>query len=292
MRTISAGLQAHLDGRAATLCRCWRLKRRDGAVLGFTDHDDALLFEGTRFEAAAGLTGSEAEAVLGLGPGGEEVEGALSSEAIREPDLAAGRYDGAEVEVFAVNWQAVEERVLLGVFDLGEVTREGERFRAELRGAAARLDRMRGRIYSRRCDAALGDARCGIDLGRAGRRVAGTVRSAGPGGIVVEASALGTDFEHGAVSILSGGAAGLEGRLVAVTSESAGAWRLSLLEPLDLAAGDRLQLTVGCDKSFATCKARFANAENFRGFPHLPGSDAAFRIAKRDGLHDGSPLVP
>ncbi len=28
-----------------------------------------------------------------------------------------------------------------------------------------------------------------------------------------------------------------------------------------------------CDKSFATCRDVFANAENFRGFPHMPGPD-------------------
>lgn len=29
-----------------------------------------------------------------------------------------------------------------------------------------------------------------------------------------------------------------------------------------------------CDKRFATCRDTFANAENFRGFPHMPGNDA------------------
>ena len=30
---------------------------------------------------------------------------------------------------------------------------------------------------------------------------------------------------------------------------------------------------LSCDQRFETCKARFANAENFRGFPHMPGPD-------------------
>jgi len=32
-------------------------------------------------------------------------------------------------------------------------------------------------------------------------------------------------------------------------------------------SGDR------CDKRFATCRDRFANGINFRGFPHIPGND-------------------
>ncbi|MDX5493645.1 MAG: phage BR0599 family protein, partial [Alphaproteobacteria bacterium] len=27
------------------------------------------------------------------------------------------------------------------------------------------------------------------------------------------------------------------------------------------------------DKQFTTCRDRFANAVNFRGFPHMPGND-------------------
>jgi uncharacterized phage protein (TIGR02218 family) len=31
--------------------------------------------------------------------------------------------------------------------------------------------------------------------------------------------------------------------------------------------------SAGCDKQFATCRDRFGNAANFRGFPHIPGND-------------------
>ncbi len=38
-------------------------------------------------------------------------------------------------------------------------------------------------------------------------------------------------------------------------------------------AGDAFTIRPGCDKSFATCRAKFDNAVNFRGFPHVPGTD-------------------
>ena len=40
-----------------------------------------------------------------------------------------------------------------------------------------------------------------------------------------------------------------------------------------LALGDAFTVTAGCDKRFSTCRDRFANAVNFRGFPHIPGND-------------------
>jgi len=40
-----------------------------------------------------------------------------------------------------------------------------------------------------------------------------------------------------------------------------------------------------------TCKARFDNVENFRGFPHMPGNDTALAVAKRDDVeNDGGSL--
>ena len=39
MKTLSPALAAHMDGEVTTLATCWKLKRRDGVILGFTDHD-------------------------------------------------------------------------------------------------------------------------------------------------------------------------------------------------------------------------------------------------------------
>ena len=37
--------------------------------------------------------------------------------------------------------------------------------------------------------------------------------------------------------------------------------------------GDGVTLRAGCDKAFSTCRDRFANTINFRGFPHMPDND-------------------
>jgi uncharacterized phage protein (TIGR02218 family) len=53
---------------------------------------------------------------------------------------------------------------------------------------------------------------------------------------------------------------------------------------------DAFVVRAGCDKRLETCAGRFANAVNFRGFPHIPGNDAVIRYAKRDGSNSGQPL--
>ncbi len=49
---------------------------------------------------------------------------------------------------------------------------------------------------------------------------------------------------------------------------------------LSIAPGDAFVVITGCDKQLATCRARFANALNFRGFPHMPGPDYVLAVAK------------
>ena len=75
MRTIPAALQAKLDSGVTTLCRCWIVTRRDGAVQGFTDHDEDVAVDGLTCRAGTGLTGSEATAQLGMAVVGSEISG-------------------------------------------------------------------------------------------------------------------------------------------------------------------------------------------------------------------------
>ncbi len=165
MRAIPPALQARLDSGVTTLARCWIVTRRDGVVMGFTDHDTDLTVSGTLCHAGTGFTASEATARLGLQVDGSEIAGALADELLAEADLAAGRYDAAGIEVHLVDWSEPSLHVLLAKGVLGEVRREGAAFTAELRSLAHRLNEESGRLYTATCSADLGDARCQIDLG-------------------------------------------------------------------------------------------------------------------------------
>jgi uncharacterized phage protein (TIGR02218 family) len=54
--------------------------------------------------------------------------------------------------------------------------------------------------------------------------------------------------------------------------------------------GDAFRIAAGCDKRFSTCREKFANAVNFRGFPHMPGNDFVLRVARQGepGMDGGS----
>jgi uncharacterized phage protein (TIGR02218 family) len=289
MRTVPAALKAHLNGEATTTCHCWRVTRRDGVVIGFTDHDRDLGFEGTVFLAASGFAASESAQSAGLGAEADEVAGGFSSAAIDEADLAAGRYDGARVELFLVNWALPEQHMRLSVREIGEVVRAGGQFRAELRSLTHRLNQPQGRLYNRRCDASLGDERCRVDLA-AWRGEGAVVEMIDRSRLLVSGLA---GFENGFFRQgRIGFSGGLSAEVDAHERRSDGTAILSLWLPLeeDVEAGRAFTVTAGCDKTFATCRQRFSNQLNFRGFPHVPGADFAYSYADGERVHDGGPI--
>lgn len=295
MRQLPAGLQAHLDGGATTLCRCWRLTRTDGAVFGFTDHDRDLSFDGTLFEAEAGFEATEMVSTLGLAVGNLDAAGALTSERLSEQALSAGLFDDAVVEIFLVNWADPAQRLLVRSGNLGEVTRSDRAYRAEIRGLAHILNQPQGRVFQFPCDADLGDARCGIDLEdpsfKAQAAVAAVLDRGRFSASGLSAFADGW-FTRGTVTWTSGANAGrrMEVKLHRLSGPLAA---IDLWQPMSeaIAIGDGFDIRAGCDKQFSTCNAKFANGLNFRGFPHMPGNDFALSYPVRgEGVNDGGSL--
>jgi uncharacterized phage protein (TIGR02218 family) len=287
MKALPAGLQAHLDTGATTLAWCWRVERRDGQVYGFTSHDRDLTFDGTMYEAGAAFTPAELRSDTALAVDAQDAEGALSSDTITEADIAAGRWDGAVVQVWRVNWQDVSQRVLMRSGTLGEIRRGRVAFTAEVRSLAHALAQPVGRTYQGRCDAELGDARCGVNLAAfTGTGAVGTVLGARQlvvTGLDAFAPPL---FNRGLLTFTSGANAGLS---FEVAGHLAG--ELTLLEApvLPVVAGDAIAVSAGCDKTAATCRAVFGNIVNFRGFPDIPGEDA-LRVAKTSAANTGAVL--
>ncbi|MBQ0822279.1 DUF2163 domain-containing protein [Microvirga sp. HBU67558] len=293
MRPISQNLSAHLAGGATNLCHCWRLVRRDGAAFGFTDHDRDLAFGGTIYAARTGLEAAEVTAELGFAVGGGEVSGALVSAGLTEDDIASGLYDDAGVETWLVNWSNVDERLLLDIGSIGEIRRADGGFVAEVRGLMHRFDEERGRLFRATCAADLGDARCGIDLSSSRHSATGAV-AATDGALTLAASGIGFAdgwCTAGQLTWTSGDNAGLSVE-IKVHRATGGTDTFDLWQrpPQPIRIGDTFRVTAGCDKTHGTCRAKFRNALNFRGFPHMPGNDFIIRMPQQGepGLDGGS----
>ncbi|NWG54865.1 MAG: DUF2163 domain-containing protein [Hydrogenophilaceae bacterium] len=285
MRAIPAALAARLATGVTTLCTIWRVERRDAQAFGFSDHDRPLEIDGLVYEPLSGLGGGVIEKGADLSIDSASVAGALSSEAITLADLARGLWDGARVDIWTLDWADPSLKVHVFAGRLGEARRGAAAFEAELRGLQAPLNAPFGRVFSRFCDADVGDARCGAALIAPTYRGAGTIvealsaRAFTASGLAAFADGW---FADGRVHWTFGGAADV------LAHRAGGALAtIELYDAADLAPAQTFEITAGCDKRFATCRAKFDNTANFRGFPHMPGPDAVIAGPVQGGDNDG-----
>ncbi|MEM6636089.1 MAG: DUF2163 domain-containing protein [Pseudomonadota bacterium] len=291
MSIDQTGFRAHLASGSTTVARAWDVTRRDGAVLGFTDHDRDLAFDDLTYTAQTGLSAQTMSQSTGLAVDNAEALGILNSEQVREEDIRAGRYDGAEVRAWLVNWQDTAQRMLRFRGRIGEVVQAGPGFRADLRGMTEALNEGRGFAYQHVCSAVLGDGRCKFDLGQGGfstelpiiEQEDRRIFRLGP-----MADFVAGWFERGRLVVLDGAAAGLPG-VIKFDAQRAEGREIELWEALgaEVKAGDRVRLEAGCDKRAETCKAKFGNFLNFRGFPTIPGEDWLTAYPVRGKANDG-----
>ncbi len=287
-------LLAHLGQGVTTTCQAWLVMRKDGVAYGFTDHDRDLAFDGMTFRASTGMTARALQQTTGLSVDNSEVLGALSDAAVEEADLIAGRFDGAEVRSWLLNWANPAQRIAQFRGNFGEVTRSAGAFRAELRGLTDRMNQPQGRVFQRGCTAVLGDMRCGVDLVAPGHRVTVGIAEIDAMGRMIFA---GLDsfapqwFERGRLEMMSGAAAGLVGMIksdrLQGTARVVDLWHGFAVS---VVVGDLVQLEVGCNRTAAMCQGKFTNFLNFQGFPHIPGEDwlASYPVSTR--ANDGGSL--
>lgn len=260
------------DGELTSLALCWRVERLDGAGIALTSHDQPVMSEGVRHEPSPGMTPAAVTRSLGVQPQSGEVAGALSSAALDENDLALGRWDGAQVRMTVADWEdETSAPIQLIGGEIGSVSIDGDCFSAELNGAAAALNGAVCPATSAECRAVFGDKKCRVDL--SGRTTIAHVVANDVGTLTLD-TPVDDRFVLGRLRYMSGANCGLTTLILSTAG--------NVVEVRDLPrgvieSGCRVELREGCDKSFATCVSRFANAENFRGEPHLPGNDLLTR---------------
>lgn len=285
----------HLRTAATTVARAWIVTRKDGVVLGFTDHDGDLRVDGVACVADTGLTAQAVHQTSGLSVDNTEASGALSDPRISEVDINAGLYDGAQVRSYLVNWMQPEQRKLTFQGTMGEIRRDGPSFQVELRGLTEALNQPQGRVYQKPCTAVLGDGACGLDTDDPRFHHIGGIDA------VVDRQSFAFSnlaqfeegwFTRGQFKILSGAGLASLGWIKSDTLVD-GVRIIELWEPIRAAItdGDQVQLTAGCDKMQSTCARKFDNIANFQGFPFIPGEDWLLSVPKQSGVNDGGSLL-
>src|SRR5262249_26207211 len=97
MKTLSIQLATHLQQELSTTALLIKITRRDGTVLGFTSFDGDLTLDGVTYLADNAFAASELESRNALSTDNLSIAGMISSGAVNDEDILAGRYDHARV---------------------------------------------------------------------------------------------------------------------------------------------------------------------------------------------------
>lgn len=278
-KTIGVDLQSHLTGEVTSIAHCLKLILKDTTVMGFTDHDRDIVYDGVTYESSTAYNLSSLAASSNLSVDKIDIEAVLDSSYITVADLRAGKYDFAEWYLFIVNWKDTTmgkldlSRGWLGKTEIGK-----HRYFTEANTVFQALEQSIVELIGPSCRANLGDTRCGVNLSL--YTIASTVTGVTSTQVFTDSTITTANlYMHGKLTWTSGDN---NGRSMEVKSQSAaGLFTLKAPMPSTIQVGDTYSVYRGCDKTRATCISTFNNILNFRGEPWLPGIGRLVQYGKK-----------
>ncbi len=262
----------------------WQISLREGSPLTtyrFTSHDRDVVFRGDTYTPCDGLETSAFTINAELGStDGFDVTGIINAAGISEIDLWAGLFDGAAVEVWRYSWGDRTYAKMIAAGNLGKLDFTDNSFTYEVITAADRLkQRPLLQTVTPSCRFDLYGARCGVTESSFTDTGIVTQIPASPNLSTQVSRRQFTDtgkteasqyWQFGRLTWISGNNAGQSHD---VRAFDGGVFTLETPTRYAIEVGDDYRVTAGCDRTEATCIAKFSNGVNFGGFPHLRGED-------------------
>jgi len=278
MRDISNALKEKIQDIPTNLLLCWKITRKDGIVLAFTEATNDIEINGTKYISSSGVRGSAVQESCNISIDNFDIEGILDNELIKSEDILAGLYDKAIIEVHLVDMdysQSTQKNVIfLKRGYLGNIRLIGDnKFIAEINGLLQTAEQHVTNRYSLTCRANFCDKRCGLDFNQfihtgqitkiLDKKTFQDGNNAQPNGYFDYGIAL-FERENGII----------EHNIKFYIDHT---FELTLPAKIELKVGDNYYAIAGCDKSAKTCATKFQNIVNFRGEPHIPGMEKIYK---------------
>lgn len=273
MKTIAAGLKEAIADNG-TVATCIRIARKDGVVIGFTNHDVKLTVGGVDYLPLPALERIVMKLRNNAEVSNQDFVAAFVVD-LEEEDIANGLYNEASFDILYVDWANPANgslTVFAGVMGNIQWSREG--FRCDIFNLMYKLDGVIGTIVTPKCRhqlfSQIGDDPWQVGsckLSAASHTYTGTVNTV----TTQKLSFTETGVTAGA-DVLSNGVltwtSGLNnGAKYEVKGNTTSAIDLFLPTVYSIQAGDTFSVTAGCDKTLETCRDTFNNVINFGGFP-------------------------
>jgi|GEM_PF-5358705 uncharacterized phage protein (TIGR02218 family) len=295
-RTCPTGLYNHLQKNCTTIATCLQITRTDGVIIGLTTCAQQLIIGGTVYQYLNSFEPSAIKSNVGKS-GDIEVTCILGTNAFTAADVLAGRYSGAIVEVFWVDYMNVANGQMIMMTGLiGDMKLSDLGVVITIKDLIDLLKQTVGEQYTSCCRVRdFGNSQCdpenGLNVSQYNYAwtVAAVTTNFQYTLTAAATSPSGNYYTFGKCTFTSGQNKGLM-RTVAADAQVTGTQcTITLYEPfpLPVAVGDTVTLQKGCGRLFANCQSFPSstnvsgnNGENFRGEPFLPGSNQLIQVGR------------
>ncbi len=285
MITVSGSQSYVADERIHRFALCIKIVRRDGTMLRFTDHNTKLTLNSEVYTPVGSMSVSATQKSDSFRGQNIDYVGVINSAAISSDALREGRYRGAVVYEYIVDWRYPWLGPIRSTkYFLSDVKFNGESWEGTLGGLTLFLESPFGEYYTRNCRYDLGDSGCKINLASLTANNVGVLSVASSRSAFTASDGLFTGkalnyWQFGTIQWTVGGNVGFYSEVYSSTAASGSSINFVLFDdvPVDIQIGDQFTLTPGCDKTAATCKTKFSNMVNYGGFHFIPGLDASLQ---------------
>lgn len=266
---------------------CVRIEANDSTIYRIAAQypNNLIMSNDALYEGGNYTTTTDVSAVADGGPMVIDLGAVYGDGAIDRDEVQSGKWDYAWAYAFRTDWAVpVEDEEELGVFQLGKIRDEDNRYVIELMGLRDLLNQNAGRIHKATCDWIFTDShidgtiiasdksRCKI--GAAGRTQTVTISHV-TSALVFRAESLDGDwlddhFGNGEIKFNDGPNAGLSYRIIK-SYNADGTFTLNAPFYYAPEVGDSIDVREGCRKRFVEdCVEGKGNGRNFGGYPHVP----------------------
>jgi len=285
MRAASSQLIALLNSSTTFLMAdLYTVTLVGGAVFRWTNADVPLKVSGQTFATGPLFSRGSTRITTGIEVDSLRVTMAADSSVLLNGSplvafAAAGGLDGARVQlerIFMPSWGDTSAgTILLFAGRVSNVVCKRLEVELEVKSDTELLDVQMPRVlYQPGCSNTIYDSNCA--LARSAWRASSAVVGIVPGGSSFTHNLSQADgfFDLGVVTMTSGACAGVSRtikRFYNVTGNHT--FQVVAPWPAAIGVGDTFDVVPGCDKTQSTCKNKFNNVLNFRGFPYVPAPE-------------------
>lgn len=259
-------------------CLCWRVTRTDATVIGVTNHDRIISFEGVDYYPNTGFNATSPVRTAELNADSSELVSVFDVY-ITEEDLLNDKYKNAQVDIFIYDWiNLVNFSYIyqgnITSYSVGFLLDKAKNYQLDLASQASKLDVKRSVKTSSSCRVRFlsqGENQCNRTIDGSVRETVTVTGTNASGDILNISPSVATSFAYGTAKFTTGVNANTT---IYITAIVFGGAELQLLypPPFTPSVGDSVELTKGCGKQPQDCQG-FGNIANFRGEPRLPNID-------------------